>query len=209
MMWLALVAVMMAIKGRRWRKVEGAVDLGLVCLSRRWQWRWRLNFLFSGFVGEMYFFYSYDNAITVTRPDNIHRDRHTNRARERSHIAPPPSIREVTPRATWHKHITGTSRLARDSTRENLFWNLFAVRIGIFSNWRIFDLEMWLADSFSSPGNICIFVRFESFFEQNRYQEHLCLQYNRTIDTRLISKNSWNKYHKNRQPRSHCFNRPD
>ena len=45
--------------------------------------------------------------LPLSRPDNTPRDRHTNRTRERSHIAPPPSIREVTPRATWHKHITG------------------------------------------------------------------------------------------------------
>ena len=55
----------------------------------------------------MTFFLLYDNAITLTRPDNTPRDRHTQITRERSHIAPPPSIREVAPRATWHKHITG------------------------------------------------------------------------------------------------------
>ena len=44
--------------------------------------------------------------LPLSRPNNTPRDRHANRTRERGHIAPTPSIRAVTPRATWHKHIT-------------------------------------------------------------------------------------------------------
>ena len=47
-------------------------------------------------------FYCKIAILPLSGPDTTPRDRHTDRARKRGHIAPPSSVREEAPRSTWH-----------------------------------------------------------------------------------------------------------
>ena len=61
----------------------------------------------------IFFFYIKLVILPLSRPNNNPRDRHVNRTRERSNIAPTPAIGAVTPHATWHKHITRNEPLRK------------------------------------------------------------------------------------------------
>ena len=51
-------------------------------------------------------FYCKIAILPLSGPDTTPRDRHTDRARKRCHIAPPSSVREEAPRSTSHVHVT-------------------------------------------------------------------------------------------------------